>query len=191
CRGDRVSASPVHLRRPRAKKRSLRHPFRHDGRDDPRRPSRPAFIEPSETDEVRQHDILEGPPEAGAFDVVHARAVVEWVTDRPKALATMVAALKPGGVLLVEDVDIEPSRICYPPNELRSVAIEAFITISAAVGADLALGPQLQAEVVTGQRFTSPGYGPGPLLTPPATPGSCPSSSTTPSALLDHDRIRR
>jgi SAM-dependent methyltransferase len=107
----------------------------------------PRFIEPSDIVEVRQHDILEGPPEAGAFDVVHARAVVEWVTDRPRALANMAAALKPGGVLLVEDVDVEPGYFGYPPNELRRLALEAFATLGAAVGADLTFGRQLRVQL--------------------------------------------
>jgi SAM-dependent methyltransferase len=96
---------------------------------------------------VRQHDILEGPPEAEAFDVVHARAVIEWVADRPKALSNMVAALKPGGLLLIEDVDIEPSYFGYPPNELRRIALEAIGAISASIGADLTFGRQLRAHL--------------------------------------------
>jgi trans-aconitate methyltransferase len=39
------------------------------------------------------------------FDLVHARLVLVHVPDRARALATMVAALRPGGWLLVEDAD--------------------------------------------------------------------------------------
>ncbi|MFI7229519.1 methyltransferase domain-containing protein [Nonomuraea angiospora] len=53
------------------------------------------------------------PPQPGAFDLVHARLVLVHVhvhvhvPDRARALATMVAALRPGGRLLVEDADTE------------------------------------------------------------------------------------
>ena len=44
---------------------------------------------------------------AGTFDLVHARLVLVHVPDRAPALATMAAALRPGGWLLVEDADTE------------------------------------------------------------------------------------
>ena len=46
-------------------------------------------------------------PTQGTFDLVHARLVLVHVPDRARALATMVAALRPGGWLLVEDADTE------------------------------------------------------------------------------------
>jgi SAM-dependent methyltransferase len=55
--------------------------------------------------EVRRHDITTGPPEAGAFDLVHARLVVEHLADPRGAIANMAAALRPGGWLVVEDYD--------------------------------------------------------------------------------------
>ena len=41
---------------------------------------------------------------AGAFDLVHERAVLTFVPEREAALTRMVAALKPGGCLLVEEL---------------------------------------------------------------------------------------
>ena len=55
--------------------------------------------------DVRRHDILTGPPEEAAFDVVHARAVVEHIPDHATALANLLAGVRPGGWVLVEDVD--------------------------------------------------------------------------------------
>jgi 2-polyprenyl-3-methyl-5-hydroxy-6-metoxy-1,4-benzoquinol methylase len=43
--------------------------------------------------------------EGAWFDVAHARAVLEHVPEREQALARMVAAVKPGGWLLIEDID--------------------------------------------------------------------------------------
>lgn len=66
----------------------------------------PAWLPAGEGYEVRRHDVAaDPPPEPGTFDLVHARLVLVHVPDRARALATMVAALRPGGWLLVEDAD--------------------------------------------------------------------------------------
>lgn len=44
-------------------------------------------------------------PGPGTFDLVHARLALVHVPGRARALATMAAALRPGGWLLVEDAD--------------------------------------------------------------------------------------
>ena len=68
----------------------------------------PAWLDPHGGYEVRRHDIVrDPPPQPGTFDLVHARLVLLHVPDRVRALATMVAALRPGGWLLVEDADTE------------------------------------------------------------------------------------
>ena len=55
--------------------------------------------------EVRTHDIVRDPlPEAG-FDLVHARLLLAWLAHPQAGLARMVAALKPGGCLLTEEMD--------------------------------------------------------------------------------------
>jgi SAM-dependent methyltransferase len=51
------------------------------------------------------HDIAVDPLPAGHFDLVHARAVLQHVPAREQALANMVAATRPGGWVVVEDVD--------------------------------------------------------------------------------------
>jgi SAM-dependent methyltransferase len=54
--------------------------------------------------ELRQHDIgVDALPEA-AFDVVHARAVLTFVPQRRTALKRIIAALKPGGWVLIEEM---------------------------------------------------------------------------------------
>ena len=54
--------------------------------------------------ELRRHDIGIDPLPERAFDIVHARAVLTFVPERQSALTRMVAALKPGGWLLVEEL---------------------------------------------------------------------------------------
>jgi SAM-dependent methyltransferase len=66
----------------------------------------PSWLGAGDGYEVRRHDVAaDPPPEPGTFDLVHARLVLVHVPDRARALATMVAALRPGGWLLVEDAD--------------------------------------------------------------------------------------
>jgi SAM-dependent methyltransferase len=55
--------------------------------------------------EVVEHDVAADPAPDGPFDLVHARLVLVHVPERDAALATMVGALRPGGVLLIEDAD--------------------------------------------------------------------------------------
>jgi SAM-dependent methyltransferase len=51
---------------------------------------------------VRRHDITVGEP-LGAFDLVHARLLLNHLPERDVALRHMTDALAPGGVLLTED----------------------------------------------------------------------------------------
>jgi SAM-dependent methyltransferase len=55
--------------------------------------------------EVRVHDVLEHDLPEGEFDLVHVRLVLAWLPDRRTALRRLIAALKPGGWLVAEDLD--------------------------------------------------------------------------------------
>ncbi|MDP8922343.1 MAG: methyltransferase domain-containing protein [Chloroflexota bacterium] len=55
--------------------------------------------------DVRRHDIRRDPLEEQAFDLAHARLLLEHLADSEHALARMIAALKPGGWLVVADLD--------------------------------------------------------------------------------------
>jgi SAM-dependent methyltransferase len=65
-----------------------------------------ALLEPLASDvlEVRRHDLLRDPLPDGAFDLIHARSVVSWL-GHGDPIPRLVAALRPGGVLLLEDFD--------------------------------------------------------------------------------------
>lgn len=54
---------------------------------------------------VRRHNICDDPAPPGGFDLIHARLLLEHLPQRDRALDTLVAALAPGGWLLVEEND--------------------------------------------------------------------------------------
>ena len=101
--------------------------------------------------EVRTHDIRSGAPEQAAFDLVHARALVEHIPDHQTAVGHLLAAVRPGGWVLIEDVDFGVpmaaalARYTSPPE--HGPIIERLYTageaVFAAAGADASYGTQL------------------------------------------------
>jgi len=69
--------------------------------------------------EVRRIDALRDEIEPGAYDVVIARALLHHLTPASRALERMVAALKPGGVLLSIEPDMTPCTISEPDSMRR------------------------------------------------------------------------
>lgn len=55
--------------------------------------------------QVLKHDFTADEPPATGLDLVHARLVVEHVADQAEALKRLVTWLRPGGWLVVEDID--------------------------------------------------------------------------------------
>ncbi|MFG3280891.1 methyltransferase domain-containing protein [Streptomyces sp. NPDC048111] len=98
--------------------------------------------------EVRQHDVGRDEAPGETFDFVHARLVLVHVADRARALGAMTGALRPGGVLLVEDADpaLQP-LLCpdeYGPEQERANRLRrGFRTLLAERGADLSYGRKL------------------------------------------------
>src|SRR5438067_462340 len=66
--------------------------------------------------ELRQADILAGPVEGGAFDLVTARAVLHHIADPETAIANMIASLKEDGALLLIEPDFLPVSIAEPQD---------------------------------------------------------------------------
>lgn len=65
----------------------------------------PRFLDDVPGVEVRRIDVGNDGFEAGSYDLVHSRALLMHLADPEAALARMVAALRPGGVLLAEEGD--------------------------------------------------------------------------------------
>jgi len=83
---------------------------------------------------VLRHDLLVDDLPAGGFDVIHARAVLEHIADRERAMERIVGWLAPGGWLVLDDCatfSIETSR---HPVYLR--ALHAWVAVLARTGTD-------------------------------------------------------
>jgi SAM-dependent methyltransferase len=103
--------------------------------------------------DVLTHDIVSDPLD-GAFDLIHARAVLTHLPARDKVLDRLVAALRPGGRLLIEDVDFGPSAskalaafTAGPPSAVEAME-RVYLGIAAVfslVGADPSIGNRLPA----------------------------------------------
>ena len=59
----------------------------------------------SERIAVERHDVVADPTPEGPFDLIHARLLLEHLPARDEVLDRLVAALRPGGWLLIEDYD--------------------------------------------------------------------------------------
>ena len=98
--------------------------------------------------EVVAHDVGTDEPLSGPFDLVHARLVLVHVRQRERALASMIAALRPGGWLVIEDADpaLQP-LICPdeygPAQRLANRLRHGFRALLSQRGADLAFGRTL------------------------------------------------
>ena len=98
--------------------------------------------------EVLRHDVAADPPPGHNFDLVHARLVLVHVPDRERALANMVAALRPGGWLVIEDADplLQPLACLDAQTDREALANRVRDGIRALLaerGADLKFGRKL------------------------------------------------
>jgi 2-polyprenyl-3-methyl-5-hydroxy-6-metoxy-1,4-benzoquinol methylase len=103
--------------------------------------------------EVLRHDIATDVLERNAFDLVHARAVLEHVPARYPVIERLVAALRPGGVLVLEDVVFggpfsqATAKAVHPPTRADALTrvMDAMAAGFGAVGASAEFGLELPA----------------------------------------------
>ena len=117
------------------------------------------FLEELASDrvEVRRHDIRRDALEEGAYDLVHARAVLEHVAAPDEVVTRLVRAVRPGGVLLLESLHfggaataaheqgVLPPQMGPPLVAMIDAAAAAFRSI----GADPTYAIRLPAVLVT------------------------------------------
>jgi SAM-dependent methyltransferase len=87
------------------------------------------FIEHLASDavDVRRLDIRTDELPDGEFDLVHARLVLEHLTDRRQILDRLVATLRPGGWLMIEDYDFSCFGFEDPSFDYFAEAIMRFM----------------------------------------------------------------
>ena len=111
----------------------------------------PRFLDGLPRVEVIRHDVTSDPLEPGAYDLVHARMVVEHLPDRPGVIGRLAAAVRPGGVLMLEDLifggpvtaAVEPATRPADIGPLITRCTDAFAAGLRAAGADTHFGAQL------------------------------------------------
>ena len=115
----------------------------------------PRFLEAIDAPnlEVRRHDILADPLPEAAFDLVHTRALLTFLSQPAQAIRKMVAALKPGGWLLIEEPDYvsaipDPSMAPWA-TALSRKGWDALLSYLRARGYDTELGRHLYHDVST------------------------------------------
>jgi SAM-dependent methyltransferase len=78
--------------------------------------------------EVQRHDVALDDVPPGGFDLVHARFVLMHVSARAEGIKRMIAALRPGGWVLIEDFDEVLPLVCIDtdrPEHRRANKVHA------------------------------------------------------------------
>jgi SAM-dependent methyltransferase len=102
--------------------------------------------------DVRVHDICLDPLDRDAFDIIHARLVLEHLPTRLSVLDKLTSALRPGAWLVVEDIDLSDwlylpeERLLFEPHALRATyqrAVRAAVARGTTSGVDFEFGRNL------------------------------------------------
>lgn len=94
----------------------------------------------------RQQDICQL-DEAGVYDIIFARFLLSHLSEPEKAVANMVRALKPGGRLVLEDIQFS-AHVHYPYNAAMATYIEWYAKVVEQTGGDAERGLYLHQYLV-------------------------------------------
>ena len=94
--------------------------------------------------ELRESDVLGAQLEAGAYDLAHARFVLEHVHDPLAVVKSMVRAVRPGGRIVLQDDDHDVLRLWPEPPGL-SPLWQAYMRTYDRLGNDPIVGRRLAA----------------------------------------------
>lgn len=89
-----------------------------------------------------RHTTLEASALAADFDLVYARFLLTHLPDPLATLRQLLAALRPGGSLAIEDIDFQGS-FCYPPSPAYARYVELYTRTVQRNGGDANIGPRL------------------------------------------------
>lgn len=103
------------------------------------------WLEPLSTTNLRvlHHNVHDDPLEETGYDLIHTRLVLEHLPRREQILDKLVAALRPGGWLVIEDYDLRTTLIVDPPNRSWTSTAEAVIDALQRAGCDPLIGVRL------------------------------------------------
>jgi len=76
------------------------------------------------------------PLPATHFDLIHARLLLGHLPARHQVLAALTRALRPGGWLLVEDLDWATATVIDPPDPVHDRVVHACLNLLGRVGYD-------------------------------------------------------
>jgi len=91
-------------------------------------------------------DILASVP-AGNFDLIHARFVLTHLTNPLQALKHVRSALRPGGIVVLEDIDFS-GYFCYPDCAALWRYVQLYTETTRRRGVDANIGPRLPSLLV-------------------------------------------
>lgn len=108
--------------------------------------------------EVRKHDVSTGLPDDRRYDLIHGRLVLEHVPNRSEVVTQLIGALKPGGWILLEDVDLTEQPHLPPQayfehprssDQLLARATDALCEVLRQLGVELDYGRALPSELLS------------------------------------------
>ena len=102
--------------------------------------------------DVRVHDVLADDLVPASFDLVHMRLLLAWLPERPAVLERVLRALKPGGWLVVEELDFASVATAQAPDARSCATFERVMAAHLAVlrersGFDSGYGRRLPADL--------------------------------------------
>ncbi|MEM1114345.1 MAG: methyltransferase domain-containing protein [Pseudomonadota bacterium] len=84
---------------------------------------------------------------AEQYDLVYARFLLSHLGDVKGVLGRLYRAVKPGGFIAVEDVNMA-GHICHPFSQAFSDYVDLYVSCAEARGADPVIGPKLPAMIL-------------------------------------------
>lgn len=93
--------------------------------------------------EVRKVNVVTDDLPEATFDLIHTRAVMLHIAQRDDVLPKLVQALRPGGVLLLEELDLTP--VLEGPDNVFRRGVEAMYRPVRQAGMDLSWAGTLSA----------------------------------------------
>jgi ubiquinone/menaquinone biosynthesis C-methylase UbiE len=82
------------------------------------------------------------PAEDTSFHLVYSRFLLTHLPDPASAATAMLLSARPGGVIMVEDIDFG-GAFCYPPSAAFDRYVELYRAVVRATGGDPEIGPRL------------------------------------------------